>query len=352
LLKKAKLRQEASLEDIDYGASRGLSQQVILELADPGWVAAHRNVLISGPTGVDKSFLACALGNSAARAGYTVLYLRAPRLFETLQQSRGDGSHLKTLSRLSRLQLLIIDDFLLTSLADSERLELLEVIEDRYELGATIIASQCPLKDWHPNIGDPTLADAICNRLLHNAYKIEMRGDSMRVRTPSANRKNDKIEATQDPNFFTFYSPDLEGFTGVGNSIEDCLYKAKRCTTRGFTAKPIAKADLDRILSAGRLAPTACNKQPQRIIVVQRPENILKVQKAYQTFGSQCILIVCRDTRDALIRPFDAKCSGDLDIGILCDHILLAARELNIGSVMVGLFDPFIIKREFDLSIY
>jgi DNA replication protein DnaC len=186
LLKKAKLRQEASLEDIDYSAPRGLDRQVMLELSNPEWVPAFRNVLVSGPAGVGKSFIACALGNTAARAGYTVLYERAPRLFESLQQSRGDGSHLKALARLSRVQLLIIDDFLLTQLSDSERRDLLEVIEDRYQTGATIIASQCPIGDWHPNIGDPTLADAVCDRLLHNAYKIEMRGDSMRSRRPAA----------------------------------------------------------------------------------------------------------------------------------------------------------------------
>ena len=195
LLKKAKLRQEAAMEDIDYGASRGLSQQVILELTNPQWVAAHRNVLISGPTGIGKSYIACALGNSAARAGYTVLYMRAPRLFESLQQARGDGSHLKALARLSRVQLLIIDDFLLTPLADWEQRDLLEVIEDRYQLGATVIASQCPMGDWHPAIGDPTLADAICDRLLHNAYKLELRGDSMRIKSPAANRKYDRKEA-------------------------------------------------------------------------------------------------------------------------------------------------------------
>jgi DNA replication protein DnaC len=194
LLKKAKLRQEAALEDIDYRTARGLSQQVLLELANPQWVAAHRNVLVCGPTGIGKSFIACALGNSAARAGYTVLYVRASRLFETLQQSRGDNSHLKALARLSRVQLLIIDDFLLTQLADSERRDLLEVIEDRYQVGATIIASQCPIKDWHPNIGDPTLADAICDRLLHNAYKIELKGDSLRIKSPTGNRKNELKE--------------------------------------------------------------------------------------------------------------------------------------------------------------
>ncbi|UNC93017.1 nitroreductase family protein [Candidatus Contubernalis alkaliaceticus] len=126
----------------------------------------------------------------------------------------------------------------------------------------------------------------------------------------------------------------------------------KRCTTRGFTDKKINKDDLERILSAGRVAPTACNMQPQRIVVVQRKDNIVKVEKAYQTFGSQCILIVCQDKRNALVRPFDGKCSGDLDIGIICDHMMLAARELNIGSVMVGLFDPKIIRKGFNIPEY
>jgi len=193
LLKKAKLRQEASLEDVDYGAPRGLNQQAILELANPEWVPACRSVLVSGPAGVGKTYIACALGNAAARAGYTVLYVRAPRLFESLQQSRGDGSHLKALARLSRVQLLIIDDFLLTPLSDSERRDLLEVVEDRYQTGATIIASQCPVSDWHPNIGDPTLADAVCDRLLHNAYKIEMRGDSMRTGKPVTKSERKEI---------------------------------------------------------------------------------------------------------------------------------------------------------------
>jgi len=134
------------------------------------------------------------LGNAAARSGYTVLYMRAPRLFETLQQSRGDGSHLKALARLSRVQLLIIDDFLLTTPTDSELRDLLEVIEDRYQIGATVIASQCPIGDWYPNLGDPTLADAICDRLLHNAYRIELRGDSMRTRRSTETVKTERKE--------------------------------------------------------------------------------------------------------------------------------------------------------------
>jgi len=182
LLKKAKLRQQASLEDIDYNAARGLNRQVLLELSNPGWVEIPRNVLVGGPTGIGKTFVACALGNAAARSGYTVIYTRAPRMFETLQQSRGDGSYLKALARLSRVQLLIIDDFLLTTPSEIEQQDLLEVIEDRYQLGATIVASQCPISDWHENLGDPTLADAICDRLMHNAYRLELRGDSMRTR--------------------------------------------------------------------------------------------------------------------------------------------------------------------------
>jgi len=180
LLKNARLKQQAALEDIDYAHPRGLLKQVVLELSNTQWIAAHRTVLISGPTGIGKSFLSCALGNLAARAGYTVLYTRAPTLFESLQQARGDGSHLKTISKLGKAQLLVIDDLLLTPLAEWERRDLLEIVEDRYGSGATVITSQCPIKDWHPNIGDPTLADSICDRLLHNAYRIELRGESMR----------------------------------------------------------------------------------------------------------------------------------------------------------------------------
>lgn len=125
-----------------------------------------------------------------------------------------------------------------------------------------------------------------------------------------------------------------------------------RCTIRSFTERSIERENLDYILEAGRIAPTACNKQPQRIIVIQNPENIRKVQKAYRTFGSSCILIVCRDRRGELVREFDNKCSGDLDIGIVTDHMMLAAREIGIGSVMVGLFDPEIVRAEFNIPDY
>ena len=172
LLHNAKLKQPAALEDIDYKHPRGLNKQLILELCSAQWLLNHRNVLLTGPTGVGKSYLACALGNLAARSGYTVLYLRAPRLFETLLQSQGDGSHLKTLTRL--------DDLFISPLGDGERKDLLEIVEDRHAQAATVITSQCPTKEWHHLIGEPTIADAICDRLLHHSYKIELKGESIR----------------------------------------------------------------------------------------------------------------------------------------------------------------------------
>lgn len=191
LLRNAKLKQQqACLEDVSYKHPRGLSKQVILELSDTRWLDAHRNVLITGPTGSGKSWLACALGNFVARAGYTILYTRAPRLFESLMQARGDGSHLKALSRLAKARLLILDDLFVTSLSDEDRKDLLEIVEDRYAESSTIITSQYMTKDWHHQIGEPTLADAICDRLLHNAYKLEFkRGPSIREEDAKKNER-------------------------------------------------------------------------------------------------------------------------------------------------------------------
>ena len=183
ILKNAKLRLQAAIEDIDYRHPRGLHKQVLLDLSSTQWIQNHRPVLLSGPTGIGKSFIACALGNLAARSGYSVLYLRAPRLFATLNQARGDGSHLKTLTRLAKIHVLIIDDLLLAPLADLEQQDLMEIVEDRDNQGATVITSQYPLSDWHLRMGDPTLADAICDRLLHNSYKIELKGESIRKTT-------------------------------------------------------------------------------------------------------------------------------------------------------------------------
>ena len=180
LLKNAKLRQPACLEDVNYKHPRGLQKQVFLELANPRWLPAGRNVLFTGPTGIGKSWLACALGNFAARQGFTVIYLRAPKLFEALHQSRADGSRLKLLAKFAKVQLLILDDILLTPLADAERADLLEIIEDRHSQAATVVTSQLPTKHWHAAVGEPTIADALCDRLFHHAFKIEMRGESLR----------------------------------------------------------------------------------------------------------------------------------------------------------------------------
>jgi len=180
LLLNAKLPQPACLEDIDYKHPRGLNKQTLLELSSADWMARHHTVILTGPTGVGKSYIACALGNFAARQGHTVLYLRAPRLFEMLLQTKADGSHLKMLTRLAKVQLLIIDDLFLTPLDAAQRNDLLEIIEDRYQKNLTVITSQCPIKDWHPIIGEPTVADGILDRLLHHAYKIELKGESIR----------------------------------------------------------------------------------------------------------------------------------------------------------------------------
>lgn len=180
LLAQARFKQPAALEDIDYRAPRGLEKQVMLELSAGHWINRHQNILITGPTGVGKSFLACALGNQACRSGFTTNYHRFPRLLENLQAARGDGSHLKILSRLSKISVLLVDDFGLSPLSHCEAKDLLEILEDRYGAAATIITSQIPTKQWHEILGEPTIADAICDRLFHNAFRIELKGDSMR----------------------------------------------------------------------------------------------------------------------------------------------------------------------------
>lgn len=180
LLTHARLKQQACVEDIDYNHPRGLHKRILLELMTCTWIHNHQNILISGPTGVGKTYITCALGNMACRAGHSVLYMRAPKLFTALFQSRADGSYLSYLSKLSRYSVLIIDDIGLSPMSETERKDLLEIVEDRSFNTSLIIASQVALKDWYQIIGDPTIADAICDRLLHNAYKIELKGESMR----------------------------------------------------------------------------------------------------------------------------------------------------------------------------
>ena len=188
-LNKAKLRQNASIEDIDFRHPRGLDKTLMLSLADCRWVAHHDNCLVTGPTGAGKTYLACALAHKACREGYSVLYHRLPRLFQELAVARGDGRYPRVLRALARVELLVLDDWGTLSLADEQRRDLFEVLEDRYDRRSTLVASQLPLKHWHETLGDPTLADAILDRLVHNAHKLELKGDSMRKKRTPLNPK-------------------------------------------------------------------------------------------------------------------------------------------------------------------
>ena len=180
-LKNAKLRANACVEEIDYRSARGLDKSVIRALAQQSaWVRAHENVFVLGPTGVGKSFVACALAQKACRDGYSALYLRGQTLFRDLALARADGSLRNLLARISRIDVLVIDDWAMAPLTEYERRDFWEICEDRYQVRSTVLTSQLPVSKWHEQIGDPTLADGILDRLVHNAHRIEMRGDSMR----------------------------------------------------------------------------------------------------------------------------------------------------------------------------
>ncbi len=179
-LRKAKLRLDATVEDIDYRAQRGLDKSVVLSLATCDWIRQHRNAIVTGPTGAGKTYLACALGHQACREGFTVQYHRVPKLFRELAVAKGDGRYPKLLAALAKTDLLILDDWATALLTDEQRRDLFEIAEDRYDRRATLIAAQMPVKHWHETIGDPTLADAILDRLIHNAHTITLQGESMR----------------------------------------------------------------------------------------------------------------------------------------------------------------------------
>jgi len=180
-LRNAKLRTNACLEDMDYRTPRGLDRSVLRALTqDSVWVRQHDNIFVLGPTGVGKSFVACALAQKACRDGYSALYRRAAALFRDLALARADGSLRQLLIRLSRIDVLVIDDWAMAPLGEPERRDFWEICEDRYQIRSTLLTSQLPVSKWHEQIGDPTVADGILDRLVHNAHRIEMRGDSMR----------------------------------------------------------------------------------------------------------------------------------------------------------------------------
>jgi len=180
-LRSAMLKQSsACVEDIDYRASRGLVRSVVNTLSECQWVRDKHNILLIGPTGTGKSYLACALSHKACLMGFNVRYVRLPQLLQELQIAKGDGRYLKLMQQLAKVHVLILDDWGLAPLSDTQRRDLLEILDDRYQRTSTIVTSQLPLKHWHESIGDATLADAILDRLVHNAHKIELKGGSLR----------------------------------------------------------------------------------------------------------------------------------------------------------------------------
>ncbi len=179
-LRKAKLRQDGCIEDIDFRHPRGLDKSLVMRLTDCQWIKNHNNLIITGPTGAGKSWLACAFAQKACREGFSALYLRVPKLFETLGLAKGDGRYLKLLASYAKTDLLVLDDYGLVRLNHEQCHDLLEIIEDRNGLKSTLVTSQLPVDNWHEQIGDPTLADAIIDRIIHNAHKIQLKGESMR----------------------------------------------------------------------------------------------------------------------------------------------------------------------------
>jgi DNA replication protein DnaC len=182
----AKLRHAATIEDVDYRTPRGLDRTMFLRLGSCDWIREHRHCLITGPCGAGKSWLACALGDKACRENLSVLYQRSPRLFASLALARGDGRYARLMRQFARVDLLILDDWGPEPLTAEQRRDLLEIVEDRYQTGSLIITSQVPVERWYEIVGDPTLADAILDRLVHNAHRIELKGESLRKKRADA----------------------------------------------------------------------------------------------------------------------------------------------------------------------
>jgi DNA replication protein DnaC len=191
-LRKANLRQSASVEDIDYRHPRGLDKALVAKLQSCDWIKEHHNLIITGPTGTGKTFLACALAHKACREGFSALYVRIPRLLQDLSISKGDGRYGKLLTSISKINLLLLDDWGMSKITSEQSRDLLEIIDDRHALRSTLITSQFPVDHWHELIEDPTLADAILDRVIHDAYKINLKGESMRKKKSKLTQPPDK----------------------------------------------------------------------------------------------------------------------------------------------------------------
>ncbi len=180
LIKAAKFRYQASLDEIDFNLDRGLDKNMLLRFSSCSWIEKRRDIIITGPTGVGKSFLASALGFQGCMYGFKVIYFNCSKLFSQLRLSKADGTYNKELDRIQKQEVLVLDDFALHPFDTQSRLSLLEIMEDRHGRGSTVISSQFPVKSWHEIIGEPTIADAICDRIIHSAYRIELKGESVR----------------------------------------------------------------------------------------------------------------------------------------------------------------------------
>ncbi|MCI5055335.1 MAG: IS21-like element helper ATPase IstB [Flavobacteriales bacterium] len=204
-LRNARLQQSACLEDIDYHSPRYLDKSLLATLSQCHWVPSHHNILIVGPCGTGKTFLACALAHKACLNGYTAHYTRLSRLLSELQLNKGDGQYGKRMNELAKTDVLILDDFGLAPLIDEQRRDLLEILDDRHDKRSTIVTSQLPVKFWHETIGNETLADAILDRLVHNSHRLEIKGESMR----KTRSKNEKTKSDSDDKEKPYLKGDL-----------------------------------------------------------------------------------------------------------------------------------------------